>query len=100
MIRLIVVARARRWWRAWLAIAVLVSITGGAVLASAAAARRTQAAVPQFVSAYGADLAAFALKEQPVSTVAGLPGVASAREVILPNSAPATCRGCRGPAHS
>jgi len=98
MIRLIVAARARRWWRAWLAIAVLVSITGGAVLASAAAARRTQAALPQFVSAYGADVAAFALRHVPVSTVAGLPGVASARQVTLPNSAPATCRGCRGPA--
>ena len=34
MIRLIVAARARRWWRAWLAIAVLVSVTGGAVLAA------------------------------------------------------------------
>jgi ABC-type lipoprotein release transport system permease subunit len=98
VIRLIVAARSRQWWRAWLAIAVLVSITGGAVLASAAAARRTQAALPQFVAGYGADLAAFALQEQPLSTVAGLPGVASAREVVLPNSAPATCRGCRGPA--
>jgi ABC-type lipoprotein release transport system permease subunit len=97
MIRLIVAARARRWWRAWLAIAALVSITGGAVLASAAAARRTQAALPQFVSAYGADVAAFALQPVPLPRVARLPGVASARQVILPNSAPATCRGCRGP---
>src|SRR5215470_1959188 len=98
MIRLVVAARARRWWRAWLAIAVLVSIIGGAVLASAAAARRTQAALPQFVSAYGADVAAFALRPVPVPKVAGLPGVESARQVILPNSAPAACRGCRGPA--
>jgi len=99
MIRLIVAARARRWWRAWLAIAVLVSITGGAVLASAAAARRTQAALPQFVSAYGADVAAFALRPVPVPQVAGLPGVASARKVILPSSAPGAGQRCRGPAH-
>jgi putative ABC transport system permease protein len=98
MIRLIVAARARRWWRAWAAIAVLVSITGGAVLASAAAARRTQAALPQFVAAYGADVAAFAPQHVPLSRVATLPGVASARQVTLPNSGPASCRGCRGPA--
>ena len=97
MIRLIVAARARRWWRAWLAIAVLVSITGGAVLASAAAARRTQAALPEFASAYGADVAAFALKPA-ARTVARLPGVMSSYQLALPQTAPATCRGCRGPA--
>jgi len=97
MIRLIVAARARRWWRAWLAIAVLVSITGGAVLASAAAARRTQAALPEFASAYGADVAAFALKPA-ARTVARLPGVLSSYQLALPQTAPATCRGCRGPA--
>ena len=97
MIGLMVAARARRWWRSWLAIAVLVSVTGGVVLASAAAARRTQAALPQFASAYGADVAAFALKPAP-SVVAGLPGVVSSYQLALPQTAPATCRGCRGPA--
>jgi ABC-type lipoprotein release transport system permease subunit len=97
MIGLIVAARARRWWRAWLAIAVLVSVTGGAVLASAAAARRTQAALPQFVASYGADLAAYSFRPVP-GEVARLPGVASVRPVFLPNSAPAACVGCRGPA--
>jgi ABC-type lipoprotein release transport system permease subunit len=97
MIRLIVAARARRWWLAWLGIAVLVSVTGGVVLASAAAARRTQAALPQFVAAYGADVGAFALKPA-ARVVAGLPGVVSSYQLALPQAAPATCRGCRGPA--
>jgi hypothetical protein len=40
-------AKLRHRWRSWLAIAVLVSIVGGLVLAATAAGHRTEAAFPQ-----------------------------------------------------
>jgi hypothetical protein len=48
-------AKLRHRWRSWLAIAVLVSVVGGLVLAATAAGRRTEAAFPQFVAAHGFD---------------------------------------------
>lgn len=52
-------ADLRRTWRSWIAIAMLVSIGGAAVLTAASAARRTETAYPRFLDAYGgADLLA------------------------------------------
>jgi hypothetical protein len=41
--------RAR--WRGWAALALLVAVAGGAVLAAAAGASRTQSAYPRFLTA-------------------------------------------------
>jgi hypothetical protein len=71
-VRLAFRAESRRRWRSWLAIAVLISVVGGFVLAAAAAGRRTESAFPRFVAAYGFDAAVFAVR--PVPKVAGLPG--------------------------
>src|SRR5580698_883593 len=68
-------AELRRRWRSWLAIALLISVVGGFVLAATAAGRRTQNAFPQFVVAHGFDAVVYA--NQPVPRVATLPGVVS-----------------------
>jgi len=88
-VRLAVRAELRRRWRSWLAIAILISIVGGFVLGAAAAGRRTESAFPRFVAAYGFDASVYAY--QPVPKVAHLPGVASATEIIGPDSGRPTC---------
>ena len=82
-------AKLRHRWRSWLAIAVLVSVVGGLVLAAAAAGRRTEAALPQFVAAHGYDSDEYAIR--PVPKVADLPGVTSAVELISPDSGQPAC---------
>jgi FtsX-like permease family len=82
-------AKLRHRWRSWLAIAVLVSVVGGLVLAAAAAGRRTEAALPQFVAAHGFDSDEYAVR--PVPKVADLPGVTSAVELISPYSGQPAC---------
>ena len=82
-------AKLRHRWRSWLAIAVLVSVVGGLVLAAAAAGRRTEAALPQFVAAHGFDSDEYAVR--PVPKVADLPGVTSAVELVSPDSGRPTC---------
>ncbi len=81
----------RRRWRSWLAIALLIAVVGGLVLAAAAAGRRTENAFPRFVAAHGFDSVVYATR--PVPAVAHLPGVASATELILPDAGNPTC-GC------
>jgi hypothetical protein len=41
--------RLRARWRAWLALVLLTGVAGGAVLAAAAGARRTESAFPRFL---------------------------------------------------
>ena len=82
-------AELRRRWRSWLAIAILISVVGGLVLAATAAGRRTASAFPQFVAAHGFD--AFVYADQPVPKVATLPGVTSATTVVIPDIGNASC---------
>ena len=82
-------AKLRHRWRSWLAIAILISVVGGLVLAAVAAGRRTEAAFPQFVAAHGFDADVYAT--QPVAKVAKLPGVASATELVSPDTGQPTC---------
>lgn len=88
-VRLAFRAESRRRWRSWLAIAVLISVVGGFVLAAAAAGRRTESAFPRFVAAYGFDAAVFAVR--PVPKVAGLPGVTSVTAEVAPFEGQPTC---------
>ncbi len=80
-VRLVFNAGLRRRWRSWLAIALLVSVVGGLVLAAAAAGRRTENAFPRFVAAHGFDSIVYATR--PVPGVGRIPGVASATELDL-----------------
>jgi hypothetical protein len=88
-IRLVFRADLRNRWQSWLAIAILISVVGGFVLAAAAAGRRTESAFPRFVAAYGFDSVAYSLK--PVKGIAGLPGVSSVTEVANPSQGQPTC---------
>jgi hypothetical protein len=49
----------RRRWASWLALALLVALVGGTVLAGVSAARRTSTAFPSFNARYGGDVAEF-----------------------------------------
>ena len=55
-------AELRRRGRAWLALALLVAVVGGVVLAAAAAGQRTADAFPSYLSRYGFDVALYADK--------------------------------------
>ena len=82
-------AGLRRRWRSWLAIALLIGVVGGIVLAAAAAGRRTENAFPRFVAAHGFDSIVYATR--PVPAVAHLGGVASATELVIPDAGNPTC---------
>ena len=58
-LRLIFRAELRRRWRSWLALAILIAVVGGVVMASAAAGRRTASAFPTFVRTHGYDFVVF-----------------------------------------
>ena len=74
--RLVFRAELRQRWKSWLALALLIALVGGFVLAATAAGRRTDSAFPRFVAAYGYDAVGYAY--QPVPQLAKLPEVAFA----------------------
>jgi hypothetical protein len=88
-VRLAFRAEWRRRWRSWLAVAILISVVGGLVLAATAAGRRTESAFPRFVAAHGFD--AFLYTYRPVPEIAKLPGVASVTELLGPDNGQPTC---------
>lgn len=88
-VRLAFGCELRRRWRSWLAVAILISVVGGLVLAATAAGRRTESAFPQFVAAHGFDADVYVT--QPVPQVAKLPGVTSVAEIRGPDSGQPTC---------
>jgi hypothetical protein len=83
-------AQARLRWRSWVAVALLISVSGGFALASMAAARRTDAAFPAFVAQHGFDAAVYA--QHPVPAVVGLPDVAAFATITGPLSGKPVCR--------
>ncbi len=86
-------AELRTRWRSWLAIALLVAVVGGFVLAAAAAGRRTTNAYPQFVATYGYDATVFATHQLP--QLDRLPNVASAIAMVSPSNGQPTCHCTR-----
>jgi hypothetical protein len=79
----------RRRWRSWLAIALLTSVVGGVVLATAAAGRRTESAFPRFVHAHGFD--AWVYTFRPTPGIAMLPGVVATTLAVAPDSGQPGC---------
>jgi hypothetical protein len=75
-IRLVFRAELHRRWKSWLALAALIALVAGTVLAAAAAGRRTATALPRFVAAHGFDFLVYNTK--PVPGIARLPEVTSA----------------------
>lgn len=88
-------AEARRRWRSWLSVAILIGVVGGVVLGAAAAGRRTESAFPSFVKTYGFDVVAFST--QPLPALAKMQGVAGETEVFSPANGQPTCDACRRP---
>jgi hypothetical protein len=82
-------AELRRRWRSWLAIAALISVVGGFVLAATAAGRRTESAFPKFAAAHGFDV--LMNTNRPEAKIATLPGVASATELAFAINGQPTC---------
>ena len=72
-----------------MAVAILISVVGGIVLAATAAGRRTESAFPQFVAAHGFDADVYAVR--PLPMLAKLPGVSSASELRSPANGQPTC---------
>jgi putative ABC transport system permease protein len=84
--------RLRQHWRSWLALAVLVALVGGFVMAAAMTARRTAAAFPDFVARHGYD--ALVYSNHPLPGLARIPQVARVTSVLLPFAFPARCMSC------
>jgi len=82
-------AAMRRRWRSWLAMAVLISVVGGVVLATAAAGRRTQSAFPHYVAAHGFDAELYSTRLLP--QLGHLPGVTAVSELIGPDNGQPVC---------
>ena len=81
--------RLRHRWRSWIAIALLISLVAGVVMATAAAGRRTQSAFPTFVAASGFDAELYAYS--PLPGVTKLPGVAAVTEESSPDNGQPVC---------
>jgi len=82
-------AQLRHRWRSWLAIAILISLVGGVVMAAVAAGRRTESAFPDFVAAKGFDAEVYSV--QPLPEISRLPGVAAVTEAFGPDNGQPTC---------
>ena len=87
--------RLRQHWRSWLALAALVALVGGFVMAAAATGRRTAAAFPGFVARHGYD--ALVYSGQPLPGLARIPQVARVTPVRAPFAFPGRCASCRKP---
>ena len=86
-------ARFRQHWKAWLALSALVALVGGLVIAAAAAGRRTAAAFPDFVTRHGYDLVVYSGRPHP--ELARLPQVAHMATALLPFVIQPRCASCR-----
>ena len=84
----------RQHWRSWLALAALVALAGGFVIAAVTTARRTAAAFPDFVSRYGYD--AIVYGAHPLS-LARIPEVAAVTAAPGPVNVLAGCDTCTRP---
>lgn len=71
----VVRAEALRRWASWLGLAALIALVGGTVLAGAQAARRTDAALPDFLARYGYDAEFYATSSKVGGEIAHLSDV-------------------------
>ena len=87
--------RLRQHWRSWLALAALVALVGGFVMAAASTGRRTAAALPGFVARHGYD--ALIYSRHPLPGLARIPQVALVTRVAAPFAFVGRCTSCRKP---
>jgi hypothetical protein len=92
-VALVLRVRLRQHWKSWLALAALVALVGGFVMAAAVTARRTAAAVPDFTARHGYD--ALVYSNHPLPELTRFPQVARVTPVHAPFSFAARCVSCR-----
>jgi hypothetical protein len=92
---LVLRVRLRQHWKSWLALAALVALVGGFVMAAAVTARRTAAAFPGFAARHGYD--AIVYSSHPLPGLARIPQVALITTVHSPFSFVARCSSCSKP---
>ena len=85
--------RLRRHWKSWLALAALVALVSGFVMAAAVTARRTAAALPDFTARHGYD--ALVYSNHPLPELSRFPQVARVTTVHAPFSFAGRCVSCR-----
>src|SRR5215471_21190966 len=85
----------RQHWTSWLALAALVTLVGGLVMAAAATARRTAAAFPDFRERHGYDAVVYSA--HPLPSLARMPQVAHVTSAPGPISFAGRCSSCREP---
>jgi hypothetical protein len=81
-ILLVLTARARRYWRSWLLLGLVVAIGTGFVLAAVTAGRRADSAFPRFAASHGYD--AIVYSTQPLPKLATLPEVSQVTPIRAP----------------
>ena len=91
-VTLLLRAQLRQHGRSWLALAVLVALVGGLVIAAAATGRRTAAAFPGFVAQHGYD--AIVYSAHPLPSLSRIPQVTRVTPVQAPFVAGVRCTGC------
>ena len=94
-VAMIVHVQLRQHWRSWLALAVLVALVGGFVMAAAATGRRTAAAFPGFAARHGYD--ALVYSGHPLPGLAHIPQVAQVTPIRAPYAFLGGCTSCRRP---
>jgi hypothetical protein len=87
--------RRRQYWKSWLALGLLVALTGGFVLTTAAAGHRTAAAFPEFAARHGYDVMVYS--GRPLPQLTRLPHVSSVTPVPVAISGAVGCASCRKP---
>jgi FtsX-like permease family len=87
--------RFRQYWKAWLALSLLVAVTGGFVLTTAAAGHRTADAFPGFAARHGYDVIVYS--GRPLPRLSRLSHVSSVTPVPVPVSGAVGCASCRKP---
>lgn len=89
IVGLVLWAQLRHRWRSWLAIAILISLVGGVIMAAAAAGRRTESAFPSFVATRGFDAEVYATQRTP--EIPRLPEVSAVTESFGPDNGQPRC---------
>jgi len=91
---MLVQAQLRQHWKSWLALAALVTLVGGFVIAAATTARRTAAAFPAFIARHGYDTVVYS--SHPLPSLARIPQAAHVTPAPGPFNLP-RCTSCRKP---
>lgn len=87
--------RFRQYWKAWLALSVLVALAGGFVLTTASAGYRTAGAFPRFTARYGYDTIVYS--GHRLTGLTRLPRVSTVTPALVTISGDVGCASCRKP---